>query len=184
MSLKVTLVTGSVRPNSAGKGIVKATQSVLVDKGYDVQVADLAEIGMPFFDSEIHPAQPDYIVKHESVQKWQEIVQSSEVMIFLTPEYNHQMTPVQMNAIDWLYADWKNKPVGILNYGHSGAPFSGKLAKETLAYVGARVAEYTVNLSVTEGDFEFSGHIKNEKVFVEKIDTLASELKKLSTTSA
>lgn len=179
MSKLVTIVTGSVRPNSAGKKIAITTKDQVIESGLEAQIVDLAELNMPFFDSEIHPAQPNYKLDHESVQKWQSIVQESDALLFLTPEYNHQISPVQLNAIDWLHADWKDKPAGVINYGFSGAPFSGEVAQGVMSFVGMRVAESMASLSFGEGDVEMDGSSKNPEVVTEKLQTVIDEVAEL-----
>lgn len=176
MTKLITIVTGSVRPNSAGKNIASTVKKLVDQRELKTQVVELSELDMPFFDSAINPAQPGYKIEYESVQKWQSIVQDSDGILFLTPEYNHQMSPVQLNAIDWLYADWKNKPAGIINYGFSGAPNSGRLSHDMFKFVGMRVVDETANLSFGEGDVELDGSTKNEQTVNQKIGSVIDGL--------
>ena len=52
-------------------------------------------------------------------------------MIWLMPEYNHSITGIQKNAIDWLYKEWKDKPLGIVAYGF----YEGKYVLESIQNV-------------------------------------------------
>jgi NAD(P)H-dependent FMN reductase len=38
----------------------------------------------------------------------------------VTPEYNHGYPAVLKNAIDSIYPEWVNKPVGFVSYGNAG----------------------------------------------------------------
>ena len=40
--------------------------------------------------------------------------------VFVTPEYNHSTSGVLKNAIDYLYAEWNNKAMGVVCYGAAG----------------------------------------------------------------
>jgi NAD(P)H-dependent FMN reductase len=38
----------------------------------------------------------------------------------ISPEYNHGYSSAIKNAIDSIYIEWNNKPVGFLSYGSAG----------------------------------------------------------------
>ncbi len=40
--------------------------------------------------------------------------------IIVSPEYNHAYPAVLKNAMDWIYPEWNNKPVGFVSYGSVG----------------------------------------------------------------
>ncbi len=119
---KLTVVTGSVRPNSVNAGVVKdITTRLSKYDAIDVEVADLGELQLPFFDASMPPSAPEYEIPYDAVQTWSNIVKSSDAILLAMPEYNAAMTAVQKNALDWLYTEWKDKPVAIVTYGfHEG----------------------------------------------------------------
>ena len=119
---KLTVVPGSVRPNSVNAGVVKdITTRLSKYDAIDVEVADLGELQLPFFDASMPPSAPEYEIPYDAVQAWSDIVKSSDAIVLAMPEYNAAMTAVQKNALDWLYTEWKDKPVAIVTYGfHEG----------------------------------------------------------------
>ena len=49
------------------------------------------------------------------------MVSKADAVMFVAPEYNHGLSAVQKNAIDWLYSEWNAKVVAYVVYGwHAG----------------------------------------------------------------
>ncbi len=119
---KILLVVGSARKNRVANVITGYVQSEIAKRdGLEAEVADLAEVNLPFFDSEVIPADPTFdpsVNPHAAV--WQKLVNDTDVIIFITPEYNHTLSAIQKNAIDWLYKEWEGKNVSATAYGWSG----------------------------------------------------------------
>ena len=115
---KVLIVTDSVRKPNVNNKVVELVESRLALRdGVEAQVADLGEIGLPFYDAPTPPSADDYVIPHQSVQQWQDMVSQADKIIFTVPEYNHSLSAIQKNAIDWLYHEWKDKPVAFVAYG-------------------------------------------------------------------
>ena len=83
--------------------------------GFDVEVIDLAEVALPFFDEPKHPKLGDYV--HQHTRDWSETVRRADAFVFVTPEYNYGYTAVLKNAIDFLHHEWRDKAVGFVSYG-------------------------------------------------------------------
>lgn len=139
----ILVVSGSVRPHSVNSRMVPYVASMLKDKGVEVTIADLKELDLPFFDNPIPPSAPEFAPTDERVVKWTKMVAEADGVVLVTPEYNRTMTPVQLNAIDWIYKEWHGKPVALVGYGWgSGAGRAHTVAREALA----------VNLKAVVGD--------------------------------
>ncbi|HET9772482.1 MAG TPA: NADPH-dependent FMN reductase, partial [Acidimicrobiia bacterium] len=41
----------------------------------------------------------------------------ADAVVFVTPEYNHGYPATVKNAIDFLFHEWADKPVGFVSYG-------------------------------------------------------------------
>ncbi len=139
----ILVVTGSVRPNSVNEIITPLVVAEAEKQGAAVKVANLKELALPFFDAPVPPTSPDFAPTHENVIAWTNLVTEADAVIFVTPEYNHTLSPVQLNAIDWIGAEWEHKKVGLVGYGWtSGAGQAHATARESLA----------VNLKAVVGD--------------------------------
>lgn len=148
----ILVVTGSVRPNSVNEKIVPLVTAELEKQGATVKVADLKEINLPFFDSPLPPTAPNYEPTNEAAKAWTQMVVDADGVVFVTPEYNHTMTPVQLNAIDWIGKEWEGKPIALIGYGwRSGASQAHATAREALAVnLKAKVGDTQTNLYFTK----------------------------------
>ncbi len=81
----------------------------------DVELVDLQEINLPFLDEPIPPSQKKYSKEH--TVRWAKLIEEADGFIFVTPEYNHGMSAVLKNAIDYLWHEWNYKPVCFVSYG-------------------------------------------------------------------
>jgi len=111
------IVIASTRPGRLGLPIgMWIAQVARTHGGFDqVEVLDLAEIDLPFFDEPNHPRLRQYV--HPHTLAWSEAVDSADAFVFVSPEYNYSMTAPLKNALDYLSAEWAYKPVGLVTYG-------------------------------------------------------------------
>ena len=110
----IVVVTGSVRPNSANEKVVPVVVSVLEQKGAEVTIADLKQLDLPIFDNPIPPSAPEFAPTDERVIAWTKLVADADGVVRVTPEYNHTMSPVQLNAIDGIFKEREDKPVSLV----------------------------------------------------------------------
>ena len=87
--------------------------------GATVEVADLADLGLPLLDEPEHPASGAYA--HEHTRSWSRRVAAADAFVVVTPEYNYGMPAALKNAFDFLYHEWAWKPVGFVSYGNTSA---------------------------------------------------------------
>lgn len=174
---KILIVTGSVRPNSVNAHVVTYVQKTLEKLSVPYSTADLKELNLPFFDDPLSPTNPDFAPTHESVITWTKMVTDADGVLFVTPEYNHTMSPVQMNAIDWIGKEWADKPIGLVGYGWtSGAGQAHATAREALAVnLKARVGDNQANLFFMR-DLNPDGTILDEESINKKIHASIDEL--------
>lgn len=159
----ILVVTGSVRPNSVNSKIVPVVENILREQGHTITTADLGVIDLPFFNEGVSPTDPSFAPTDPRVQTWTKMIADAEGVVLVTPEYNHNMSPVQLNAIDWVGKEWKDKPVVLIGYGwRTGGGQAHDAARESLvAVLGANVGETQANLFFTK-DINPDGNIINE----------------------
>lgn len=173
----ILVVTGSVRPNSVNEKIVPLVVSEVDAQGATVTIADLKELNMPFFDAPTPASAPDFVSEHESVRTWTKLVADADGVIFVTPEYNHALNPLQMNAIDWIGKEWEDKHIGLVGYGWtSGAGQAHAAARESFEVVlKSHVATKQANLFFMK-DINADGTVIDEAGVKEKIAETVTEL--------
>src|SRR6202161_1763348 len=113
---KLVVMIGSTRPGRAGLPIAEWFVARAQAHGaFDVQVVDLAELNLPFFNEPNHPRLRKYV--HQHTKDWSATIDAMDALVIVTPEYNYGYGAPVKNAIDYLHEEWKNKPVGFVSYG-------------------------------------------------------------------
>jgi NAD(P)H-dependent FMN reductase len=106
-------------------------------KDAEFELLDLANYPLPHLDEPLPPSMGQYQNPH--TQDWAATIARFDGFIFVTPEYNHSTSGVLKNALDYLYAEWNNKAMGVVSYGAVG---------------GARAAEH---LRLIAGELQMAG---------------------------
>ena len=169
--MKLAVILGSTRQGRQGKKIADWAASELTkDPRWDVELIDLADYPMPFFDSETPPLMLGGKYADPIVTKWAAKVAAADAYVFVTPEYNHMIPAVLKNAMEQLYYEWAKKPAFIINY--SMGPIAGSRAamnlKQILQYLNVIVLNQTLGIG---GVREFDGTPR-----AEELGKLATEL--------
>ncbi|HEX3789339.1 MAG TPA: NAD(P)H-dependent oxidoreductase [Pseudonocardiaceae bacterium] len=116
----LTVVVASTRPGRVGPTIADwLVDAARAHDGFDVRVADLAELALPLLDEPEHPSDRDY--RHPHTRQWSALVAESDAFVLVMPEYNYGFTAPLKNALDYLYHEWAHKPVGFVSYGMTSA---------------------------------------------------------------
>lgn len=130
--IKLKVITASTRPGRKGPAISQWILDIL--KQYDsiqIEHLDLKEINLPFLDEPHHPRLRKYTKEHTI--KWSQTIDDADAFIFVTPEYNYGMPATLKNALDFLFAEWAYKPVGIVSYGGlSAGTRSAQMLKQVI----------------------------------------------------
>jgi NAD(P)H-dependent FMN reductase len=113
---KLLVIAVSTRPGRAGFPLSTwMFERAKAHGGFDVELVDLKEQGLPLFDEPQHPRLRQYA--HEHTKRWSAKVASADAFVFVTPEYNHGTPPSLINALDYLVHEWAHKAVSFVSYG-------------------------------------------------------------------
>ena len=140
------VVIGSTRPGRVGPAVAGwIADRAQAQTGFDVEVADLAELNLPLFDEPEHPRLGRYTRQH--TKNWSAVVDRSDALVFVVPEYNHTFNAATKNALDYLHREWQNKPAGIVSYGGaSGGAHAARTLEPVLSTLqdaaGQRVGQH------------------------------------------
>jgi NAD(P)H-dependent FMN reductase len=132
--MKLAVILGTTRksrqtPKEAAW--VVATAKALLD--VSVELVDLMDYPMPFFDEPISPRYNPNREINPDVVKWLDKMATFDAYIFATPEYNHSIPAVLKNAIDYLTWELKHKPVTVVSHGSAGGARAAVQLKEILS---------------------------------------------------
>ena len=117
-TIKIKVIMGSTRQNRFSE---KPAQWIFEEakklEGVKVELLDLRDYAMPFFDDPMSPSMAKGKYSNETVKKWADKINDGDAFIIVTPEYNHGYPAVLKNALDVIYPEFARKPVGFVSYG-------------------------------------------------------------------
>lgn len=129
--MNIAVILGSTRNGRVGERVAKwAASEAQKDPGNKVEILDLKDFGLPFFDE---PMSPQYNPNRQPsavVQKWLDKVAAADAYIVVTPEYNRSFPAVLKNALDYIAYEASGKPAAVVSY--SGTPAGGEAAQVQL----------------------------------------------------
>jgi len=181
MSLNIPVVCGSVRNNRNSIIVSRYFEKRLQQAGHSSQVVDFVELPLPFVYTDPNPSKLNKQYPDSNVQKWSAIADSADAFIFVAPEYNHAMSGVLKNALDWLYPEFKHKPAALV--GVSNGAGSGIRAVEQLRAIMSNFAIYDiregVNFASAQNVFDKDSNLIDES-YLKRIDGLLTALPKVA----
>ena len=116
--LKVKIILGSTRQ---GRFSDKVGAWMLGEAkkraDIDAEVLDLRDYPMPFFNEAETPGYKKAPYTEPNVVRWTAKIAEGDAFVIIAPEYNHGYPAVLKNALDYVYQEWNNKPLGFVSYG-------------------------------------------------------------------
>jgi NAD(P)H-dependent FMN reductase len=124
--IKISIIVGSVRATPTGKQIAENIQKLL-EKRSDIvtEILYVIDYHLPFYTDPASPASLKGEIVDPILKKWSDVINQASAFIIISPEYNGGYPAGLKNALDSLYKEWNNKPVGII--GYSGGTSGGTL---------------------------------------------------------
>ncbi|MEU8890597.1 NAD(P)H-dependent oxidoreductase [Streptomyces sp. NPDC048442] len=152
MSSRLYVLSASTRPTSSGRPLARwVAELAAAREEFEVTTVDLGEVALPFLDEPEYPSTGRYA--HPHTQAWSERISPADAFVFVMPMYNGGFTAPLKNAIDSLYAEWQDKPVGLISYsaGQTGGAPAIEMIRPVLSRVGLRTADRTLSVPGIEG---------------------------------
>jgi len=113
---RLAVIVASTRPGRQGIAVAEWFREAAEKHGtFDIDFVDMAEVDLPFLDEPNHPRLKRY--EHDHTKAWSERIDAADAFVFVTPEYDYSMSPVLLNALQYLSGEWHYKPAGIVSYG-------------------------------------------------------------------
>lgn len=120
--MKIGIVLGSIREGRNNEAVAKWVLDVA--KAYspevDFELVDLLDYPLPIFNEPASPAYTSDLMAKEQQAPWAAKMDELDGYIFITPEYNHGVSSVLKNALDYVYSELNDKAAGIVSYGSAG----------------------------------------------------------------
>jgi uncharacterized protein (TIGR02246 family) len=150
-TLRVAVLAGSTRPNSRSREVADWVCAEGNLDGLDLVLVDLDEVDLPMLAEPSPAAFGTYTLPH--TREWSELISGFDGYVLVSPEYNHSTTAPLKNALDHLYAEWRDKAVAFVGYGVDG----GVRAIEHLRAITAELGMAGVGPQVALNLFEDFG---------------------------
>lgn len=130
------VLLASTRPGRVGEPVARWFDELArSDDSFEVELVDLAEVDLPLLDEPNHPRLREYTKEH--TLRWSAIVDRADAFVFVTPEYNYGINAALKNALDFVYHEWRHKPVGFVSYGGvSGGLRAAQMTKQVISSLG------------------------------------------------
>lgn len=114
--LNLKIITSTTRPGRKGISIAKWMYEVAAkNEAFNTELLDIAEMGLPLLDEPNHPRMMQYTKEH--TKKWSAKIAEADAFIIVLGEYNFSYPAPIKNALDYLFNEWAQKPVGLVSYG-------------------------------------------------------------------
>lgn len=133
---KIAIIVGSTREGRMTDKLANWAAKE-VGKESDVEILDLRDFPMPFFDEAISPRYNPERKSAPAVQKWLDKVGEFDGYVLVTPEYNRSTSGVLKNALDFLDYQMEKKPVALVGHGSTGGAQAVATLRLALPGVGA-----------------------------------------------
>lgn len=174
------IVIASTRPGRVGLPVGRWFEGhARAHGGFQIDVVDLLELGLPFMDEPNHPRLQQYTKKH--TRDWSARVQAADAFAFVTPEYNYGLPAALKNAIDFLHVEWFYKPAGFVSYGGiSAGTRSVQMAKQVVTTLKMYALPEAVSIPFVAQFIDDEGELRPNEVMEQAADALLDELLKVS----
>ena len=115
----------------------------------EFEIVDLRDFPLPFFNE---VASNLWVpTQNEVGVRWQQKIAEFDGYIFVTAEYNHGVSGVLKNALDFAYTEWNKKPAAYVGYGSVGA--ARAIEQLRLIHVELQMAPLHKGVHIQGGDF-------------------------------
>lgn len=149
---KIGIILGSTRPGRVGAQVGTWVHEMATARDdVEFELIDLLDHPLPHLDEALSPMLGQY--EHEHTRDWARTMGACDGYVFVTAEYNHGTPGVLKNAIDYLYAEWRDKAVGLESYGIWGGTGAAAQLRQICGQLGMADVSRQVALTLNS-DFQ------------------------------
>ena len=161
-SILITLLAGTNRPNSRARRLANYYKTLLTDMGAPSQILDLAELPADFIASALYANAG----QHPGFNQLATMLDASDKLVIITPEYNGSFPGVLKAFIDGLpypggIRGKKAALIGLSSGGQGGLLAMTHLT-DILMYLGTTVLPQRVRLPYIDQDLTVEGELRHE----------------------
>ncbi len=166
--MNLQIIVGSTREGRKSLQFSKWIEKTAKEnKNLKVDLVDLIDYDLPMFNEPISPRYNPQRKTEGDVKKFLDKLAEGDAFIFVTPEYNHSLSGVLKNALDYTGYELDKKPAATSTHGSVG----GARAAEHLKMILSECRAVIVPINL-----HFNHFIDNN---IDKEGNLIKELKEL-----
>lgn len=132
---KIAVIIGSVREGRQTDKLANWAANEVAKKA-EVEVLDLKDYPLPFFNEAIPPRYNPQRQTTPEVEKWLSKIAEFDGYVVVTPEYNRALPAVLKNAFDTLGNEAVDKPAALIAHGSTGGAQAVASLRMTLPGAG------------------------------------------------
>lgn len=173
--MKITIISSSIRVGRVSHRVALFLRGYLQQQyaSYDVQIADLQELNI----TPMNQVYTEIVNPPASLKRLYELLNSSDAIIFLSPEYNGSYSSALKNAVDYFSKDvFRRKPIGVVSISTGGmAGMRGALQMQqlVLALFGLPIPSMLL-VPFADQKFNVNGKLLDEN-FLKMIQSFLAE---------
>lgn len=133
---KIAIIIGSTRQGRVSDKLAAWVAKEVGAKA-EVELLDLRDYPLPFFDEPMPPRFNPSRTPSTEVAKWADKVGEFDGYVVVTAEYNRSMPAVLKNALDSLANEMADKPVALVAHGSTGGAQAVASLRIMLPGIGA-----------------------------------------------
>lgn len=168
--LSLRIITASTRPGRVGPKVAQWVRQFVAEDGrFQAESIDLAALNLPLLDESAHPRMQQY--QNEHTKEWSRLIAAGDAFLFVTPEYDYFAPASLVNAIQYLYHEWGEKPAGVVSYGGVSG---GLRSTQELRLLISNVNMMPINLSVP---IPYVNKLINEEGVFQPSDSISASMR-------
>lgn len=174
--INLGIIMGSTRPHRFNEKPTQWIYEVALKKpNIHVEILDLRDYPLPFYAEADTPGALKGNYASEIAKQWLAKIKTFDAYIIVTPEYNHGYPAVLKNALDYVYYEWNNKPVGFVSYGSVGGARSVEQLRQVCVELQLVPIRNAVHIAQFWKLLDEQGNLKTE-TFAEQGEKLLDQL--------
>ncbi|MBU1334974.1 MAG: NAD(P)H-dependent oxidoreductase [Alphaproteobacteria bacterium] len=174
---RIGIVISTTREGRFGERVARWVTDLAAGRtDITTEIVDLRDYPLPFFES---VASPRFVpIDTPEAKKWSSKLAELDGYVFVTAEYNHSISGVLKNALDFVFAEPARKPAAFVAYGAVGEA----RAVEHLRNIVVELSMVPLNRAVHVNMEPFLGLIRDGKDFADypylapTVETMLEEL--------
>lgn len=172
---EILIISSSIRKKRNSHRVALFLQQYIAKRGLgEPEILDLREYNFPLFEERLTRAEdPD--------ERWVEAsnkINNAKGVIIVTPEYNGGYPASLKNVIDFMYKEWRRKPIALAAV--SDGQFGGTQVVQSLQFVLWKIGAWTVparfHASFADKNYDEQGVPADKKLSEKMAEMFIDEL--------